>query len=110
MVYVNILSAAPVVYVPLNGWDGNVAELVLSVRNTTDGTEVTPEVSGITAVGFLACITLAGTDGLHTGEWEYRLADALGRPVASGLMVVYTGDYEPAVQYESENKVIQYGG
>jgi len=110
MVYVNILSPAPVVYIPLNGWDGQVNGLVLTARNTVDGKAITLGVSAITAVGFMARITLAGVNGLYLGEWEYRLIDSEGVNVATGLLVAYDGEYEPAVQYESDNTVIQYGG
>lgn len=110
MVYVNILSVAPVVYIPLNGWEGSASGLAISVKNTVDGNEVQLTTSSISTVGFMACVTLAGVNGLYTGEWEYSMVDALGASVASGLLVAFNGNYEPAVQYESDNNVIQYGG
>ena len=109
MVYINIKNPAPVVYIPLHGWEGNAGGLQLSAKNTTDHTNIALTTTEVCRVGFLACVHLAGPQDLYPGEWEYTLADALGVPVSTGLMKGYSCDKADPVEYAIETNVVQYG-
>ena len=112
MVYINIQDTATVVYVPSNGWAYGLNELALTARNTVDRNEVTIPITQAKSAGFLVRMKVEVPEGLYAGEWEYELV-AWENPVvniATVLLVAYDGDKAPAVEYNSENKVIQYGG
>ncbi len=112
MVYIDISSTAPVAYIPTNGWDFTATALELRLKNTTDGrAEVLPIVSA-SLVGFMVCLALQLPEDFYTGEWQYELVED-GEPavnIASGLLMAYDGEKAPAVEYNSANQTIQYGG
>lgn len=108
MVYLNLKDTTALVYVPANGWAGDLGALSLLLRNTTDRQEVAVPITDASVEGFLVRLAVSVPDELYAGEWEYTLT-AGEVAVATGLVVVYTGR-AGAVEYESENKVIQYGG
>ena len=110
MVYINIQDTAPVVYIPSNGWAYGLNELALTARNTVDRNEVAIPITPAKSAGFLVRMKLEVPEGLYAGEWEYALVASQKDTIATGLLVAYDGDKTPAVEYNSENKVIQYGG
>ena len=111
MVYINIRQDAPAVYIPSNGWDFTLALLALEVRNTTDGRVLDLPHTEAVRAGFLVRLQLASLpEGFGVGEWEYSMV-CMGHKIAGGLLVAVDGDNTAApVEYESEQKVIQYGG
>lgn len=109
MVYINIADAIPVAYIPANGWAYGLGTLSLSVKNTTDGVELTLPHSLARSSGFLIRLELALPETFYAGEWQYTLT-AGEDTIATGLLVGYHGNATAPVQYESENNVIQYGG
>lgn len=109
MVYINIKDTAPAVWLPANGWEGDAESLALSVRNTVDQQTVDLPWVEVTPAGFLLRLDLSGIpEGLHPGEWQYTLTSG-EETIATGLLVAYDGERPEAVQYSSDNKVIQYG-
>lgn len=110
MVYINTRQDAPAVYIPSNGWDFALAFLALEVRNTTDGRVLELPHTDAVRAGFLVRLQLASLpEGFGPGEWEYSLV-CMGIKIAGGLLVAVDGEKAGAVEYESEQKVIQYGG
>ena len=109
MVYIDIKNSNPSVFIPANGWKYAAVGLALSVKNTTDGQVLEMPIVSSNAAGFLVCLNLQLPDGFHVGEWQYQL-HGTGGHIATGLLVAYDGERTPAVQYNSENNVIQYGG
>ena len=107
MVYINTQDAAPVVYIPLNGYTFTEAGLVLAVSNTTDKREVRISPKTASPWGFLVRLCLELPQGFGPGEWEYQL-QAGATTYATGILVAYDGDKEGAVEYSSELNVIQY--
>ena len=110
MVYINIKDTDPVVYIPANGWGGDHKDLDLTLVNTVDRNEVAIPITTARGAGFLIRLDVDIPAELYAGEWQYTLVADLEETVATGLLVVYDGEKAPAVQYNSENKVIQYGG
>ena len=109
MVYIDITNEHPSVFIPANDWKYEGVGLALSVKNTTDGQVLEMPIVSSNAAGFLVCIQLQLPDGFHAGEWQYKLTGT-GGFIATGLLVAFDGERTPAVQYNSENNVIQYGG
>lgn len=109
MIYIDITNDHPAVFIPANGWKYEGVGLGLSIRNTTDGEVLDMPIVRSNAAGFLVCLNLQLPDGFHVGEWQYTLTGT-GGFAATGLLMAFDGGRVPAVQYNSENKVIQYGG
>ncbi len=109
MVYIDTTRPNPAAFIPVHGWKYEGVGLAFSVRNTTDGEVLEMPITGSNAAGFLVCLHLLLPEGFHAGEWQYQLTGT-GGLIATGLLVAYDGAKAPAVQYNSENKVIQYGG
>lgn len=107
MVYINTQDAAPVAYIPANGWPYSLVGLRLVLRNTTDGREVEPVLVSRSPRGFLLRLSLELPEGFGPGEWQYSLTSGEDT-IATGLLVAYDGDKEGAVEYSSATNVIQY--
>lgn len=109
MVYVDIRNTDPVVFIPSHGWPFVTVGLGLTLKNTTDGREVEVPITGTVRAGFLVRLQLQLPEGFYCGEWQYRLTGVDGYE-ATGLLMAYDGEAEPAPEYHGENNVIQYGG
>ena len=109
MVYIDIKNERHCVFIPANGWKYEGVGLAFSVKNTTDGEVLEMPIMRSNAAGFLVFLRLQLPEGFHVGEWQYTLTGTGGFK-STGLMVATDGGQKPAVQYNSEHKVIQYGG
>ena len=109
MVYINTQDAAPVAYIPSNGWPYSLADLRLVLRNTTDGREVEPVLVARSPRGFLLRLSLELPEGFGPGEWQYSLTSGEDT-IATGLLSAYDGNKEGAVQYDEDINAIQYDG
>ena len=109
MVYIDISNSAPMVFIPSHGWPFPTVGLVFTLKNTTDGSEVEVPITGCNRAGFLVRLLLRIPEGFYRGEWQYKLTGVDGYE-ATGLLMAYDGDAEPAPEYHGENNVIQYGG
>ena len=109
MVYIDSNNPVPTVFIPTHGWKYEGVGLAFTVKNTTDGQELEMPIVGSNVVGYLVCLNLRRPEGFHAGEWQYTLTGTAGY-IANGLLIAQDGKREPAVQYNSENITIQYGG
>lgn len=109
MVYVDTNNPCPTVFIPTHGWHYAAVGLEMTLRNTTDGSEIAVPVTSSSAAGFLVGVTLQMPENFYGGEWQYRLTGT-GGYVATGLLKAIDGNRTPAVQYNSEIITKQYGG
>lgn len=106
MLNIDIGSQAQTLFIPAA--IHTTGDVSMTLRNTTDGTEVAVSVSGLTWKGYGWQLSAAIPSGLYPGEWLYSLW--VGAYESAGLAMVIDGDDdEPVKEYSTPTTCKQYG-